>query len=516
MEKEEILDIIEDKISTAEKKHKSRQKNEIMYSPMKMTEALKNMGESYTKKDAVLYYSGVLLIAVILGLFFELKPLYLVIVGIVYVLFVPQIIFNQKKQAYELRRFNDINAYMSQLAQSFTSTSNILDSLYETAATFSSGKMHDTLMDAISIVEETVDVEEAVSKAFKRIEKDYKCEKLLNFHEFLLIAQKRGGDCETEFVILEKVRIAWEKAVEKYRKDLVSIRNTSTVLYGLMLVLCIVIMNAFTSDLSIIHMEFIQIVNTVLLSFLIIIFVLLDTRINGSLLKDPKFMSKETADIYFEKMQSANSEKNKKKYMAYTVIVSVVVAALFFMNPSPVAAAVGLMAIVIVVNLQKILLSLTVSTLKNEILKAFPNWLFDVTLLMQRESIDSAILISSTYAPPVLQAELHRICNLIRRNEIRDAYMSFLRDFDILHIETSMRKLYSLSIGTSTKSEVMHFIIENNMEILTDAEKKAIEMKADTSSLYQFLPFLITSGAMLMYCIAILMVSLSHVLQMLE
>lgn len=495
---------------------RKNKKEKIMYSPMKMTEALKEMGEEYTRKDAVLSYTAVLIAAVILSLLFELKPLYMAAVGIMYVLHVPQLYYNQKKQAYELRKFNDINAYMSQIAQSFTNTSNILESMEETAGTFTAGRMHDTLMEAVDVLEEVTDVDEAVKKAFAHIEKNYKCEKLLNLHEFLVMVQKRGGDCEKEFIILEKTRTAWEKAVEKYRKDLVDIRNACSLLYGMMLLLCVVIMNAFPQQLSIVHMEFIQIVNTVLLTLFIVFFAAMDTRVNGSLLKDPKFMSKQDADRYFAKIQSASQEKERKKQTAYTVVVSATAAAVFFMNPSPVMAAVGIILVLLAANMQKIMLTLTIRTLRNEILKAFPNWLFDVTLLMQRESIDSAVLMSSSYAPPVLQAELQRICSLIRRNRTAEAYTSFMADFNILHIETSMRQLYSLSIGAQTKAEVMHYIIENNMDILTEAEKKSIEMKSDMSSLYQLLPLLITSAGMLMYCIAIMIVSMGEVLQLLE
>lgn len=492
-------------------------KEKFIYSPMKMTEALKEMGENYTRKDAVLYYCVLLLIAVILGLLFELKVAYLVIVGVVYLAFVPQIIYNQKKQAYELRRFNDVNAYMSQMAQSFTRTGNVLDSLDETANTFSAGKMHDTLMEAIAVIDETVNVDEAIEKAFELIEKRYGCEKLKNLHEFLMMAQARGGDCEMEFSILEKTRMAWENAISKYRRDAVSVRNVCSVLYVLMLALCIFIMNAFPSDLSIIHMEFIQVVNAVLLSLFIVFFVMLDTRINGSLLKDPKFMSKEMADNYFATMQGTTSEKERRRYLAYPVISAVAVVLIFMMNPSPVVAALGIIVVIVMSNMQKIILAMTVSALKNEILKAFPKWLFDIMLLMQKESVDSAILNSSKSAPPVLQAELNRIGNMIRRKPSDpDAYMSFLADFNILQIETSMRKLYSLSVGTGGNGDVMKFIMETNMELLTEAERKAIEMKSDTSTLYQFLPILVTSFGMLMYCIAILIVSLNQVLQFLQ
>lgn len=495
----------------------NKKKENFIYSPMRMTESLKEMGESYTRKTMVLSYVALLFVALILGLLFELKPVYLILVGIVYLLFVPHILYNRKKQSYELRRFNDINAYMSQMAQSFTGTGNILNSLTETADTFPSGRMHDTLKSAISILNEETDVDKAIEKAFCSIEEKYNCEKLKNLHEFLWMAQKRGGNCETEFAILEKTRIAWENAISKYRNDAVGVRNACSILYGLMLLICIIVMHAFPNDLSIIGMGFIQVVNAIMLALLVVFFVMLDTRINGSLLRNPQFMSLETAETYFKTMQGTSSPKERQKYKIYPMITAVVVIFMFAMHPSPVIAAIGSVLVLLAASMEKIVIAVTLSALKSEIQKAFPKWLFDIMLRIQTESVDSAILSSAKSAPPVLQAELNRICHMIRRKPgDPDAYMSFLADFNILQIETAMRKLYSLSVGTGGNGDVMKTIIETNMDFLTEAEKKSIEMKSDTSTLYQFLPIMVTSAGMLTYCVAILIVSLTQILMLFD
>lgn len=512
---------------------KVKKNSERIYSPMKMTESLKEMGESYTRKEAALYYVAILLAAFILGLLFELKPLYLLIVGAVYVLFVPQFIYNQKRQAFELRRFNDINAYMSQMAQSFTSTKSIRYSLIETKDTFSEGKMHTAIHEALELIEHgSRDTDEATLMAMEHIEKQYGCEKLRNLHDFLYMAEKRGGECEAEFSILEKVRMAWETAVSEYRNTLVSNRNISVGTYAFLLGICIFIMNAFPENMSIIEMEMIQIVDTIVLSFFIVFFIMMDMRINKSLLVDPKVMTKEEADAHFSYMQGVYSEKERKKYILYPIITAVLAVLFYINNPSPVVLALGIVLFLIACNIRKIVLTYVVSNLKSEIMKAFPKWLFDIILLIQRQSIDSAIIQSAENAPPVLHAELNRISNVLLRvtpqeesdeekrkddeAQIADAYMSFLADFNILTIETSMRKLYSLSVGTGGNGDVMRFIIESNMKLLTDAERKSIEMKGDVSSITQYFPTFIMTFAMIAYCVALIIVAFSEILGLLQ
>lgn len=499
-------------------KKRKNKKEKIIYNPMKITGALKELGESYSRKEAVLYYIAILLIALVLGFFFELQPFFLCVVVAAYILFVPQLMYNQKKRAYELRRFNDVNAYMSQMAQSFTSTKQVVKSLRETGETFPVGRMHDAIMDAIESIENDFnDVREAEEKALAEIEKKYNCEKIRNLHDFLMMAEERGGECAAEFGILENVRTVWEKAVSDYHRKLVFDRNVGTVLYIVMLFICSFVMKAFPDTLSIIGLTGVQVVNMLMLILFIIFFVFMDIRLNSSLLKDAKTMSKETSDAYFTYMQTYDSAVERKKYIAIPILMAVLVVLLFITNPSPMVLAIGIVLVAVAFNVHKIILMVTVWILKNEITKAFPKWLFDIMLIMQRESVEGAIFKSLEKAPPVLKNELTRISRILEYEpKNADAYMSFLADFNILGIETTMRKLYSLSVGTGGDVDVMKVIIDSNMTLLIEAEKRNIAQRGDMSALYNFVPLFIVTMGMIAYCVALVMLSLAQVWTLFE
>ena len=66
-------------------------------------------------------------------------------------------------------------------------------------------------------------------------------------------------------------------------------------------------------------------------------------------------------------------------------------------------------------------------------------------------------------------------------------------------------------IGVEEKEESVNFLIESNMDSLMRAEEKSYIQKGALSSLFQFLPLLCVSLGMLIYCIAIILVSLSHI-----
>lgn len=497
---------------------KKKKESNFFYNPMKVTEALKELGEAYDKKEAWLYYGAILLLALLLGLFFELPWYFMIIVLVGYLLCVPKIMINQKKHAYEARRFQDVNAYMSQMAQSFVDTKNVLRSLQETTDSFSTGRMKDTLNEALSIINTgSSDIIAAEKKALDLIVSRYDCEKLRNLHQYFLRAEERGGECDKEFTILESVRGIWEEAVSEFHAKINWDKIMGTVLYFCVLVVCVITMHILPVEMSIIDVFLTQAVNTVLVLVFIFYYVLLDNRLNTSLLIDGKDMTKEKADSYFAFIQEYDAKTERMKYLVYTAIICGVAIALVVIHPSALTVAVALILMLVAFNLHTIIFYLTRNTLKGEIERAFPKWLFDIMLLIQRESVEGAIMKSVEKAPPVLQTELTRISNILRlKPHNADAYMSFMADFNVKGIETSMRKLYTLAIGTGgVKADVMNEIIKSNMKLLAKAEKDIITRKGDFSEVFQTMPVVFVSFGMMSYCVTMLYVVLVYIIGLL-
>lgn len=497
-------------------KKKKTQEDKILFSPMKMTAMLKDIGEEYDKKEAGLYYVGILLISIILGLLFELHPVGLIFVILIYVMFVPKIIYNQKKHAYEKKRFYDVNAYMSQMTQEFTSKGTIHKALTETANTFTKGRMHQTLHEAIDTIElSSGSFRAAQESALRLIEEKYACEKIRNLHNYLLKSERLGGNVESEFRIIEKQRKAWSNAVEEYYQKLVQNRRLGVALYGGLLLFCAWFIHAFPNDLSIIWMAGIQILNAIMVALFVVFFVLLDSKLNTSLLKESAVMSKERATELFTDIQNYDQKAEKKKYQKIVIATIILSILLIFTQRTPVSIAVGIILTVVAFNLHKIMLLVKIYIIKKEIQKEFPKWLFDVALLMQRNSVDGSIQKSKDIASPVLVAEVKRIGDVLeRRPADADAYMSFFADFNILMIENTMRSLRSLALGEKGSSEIMVELMETNLKRLEKAEKDSLSMKGDLSALVEFIPIALVSLGTIGYCVGLLIAAFKNVLEL--
>ena len=500
------------------KKHKAtkKTKEKILVTPLRATKALKEIGEEYDRKAAMLYSGALLLVAVVLGLMFELNPVCLLVVAVVYILCVPQLIYNQKKYTYEMNRFNDINSYMSQMAQSFIYTNDVIKSLEETVTCFSDGLMHNTLREAFEILEDGKwDIKSAERDALSFIESRYDCEKLRNLHEFFLNAEELGGECQKEFRILESMRTAWQGVVESIRIKKFWDRNIGTIIYAFFLIICVVMLHIMRgSDLDIVSLLPTQVVDMVLLIGFVLYFVFMDNRLNKSLLINPVVMSEERANAYFEYLENYDAKSERRKYMSFAILSVIASALLVYVSPSWTTLAIAVCIIFLGFNVHAINHVSVVSMMRAEINKAFPKWLFDIMLLLQRESVEGAIEHSVLTAPPALKKELMRIVEMLSvKPHDSDAYMSFMKDFNNQNITEIMHKLYSLAVGANRDSEVLDVVIEKNIKNLEKAERDGMMLK-DSMKSFTWIPFLCAGFGCMGYLVIAIVTSINGIIQL--
>ena len=472
---------------------------------------------NWMKKEALLYYSGMLFVAVIFSLFFELHPIGMLVVAASYMLCVPRLMDNQKRFIYETARFNDVNSYMSQMAQSFIYTKDVIQSLGETADCFSSGRMHEVLKEALEIIDAGKwDIRKAEKDALSFIESNYDCEKLRNLHNFFLNVETIGGECQREFRILESMRTAWQSVVEGIRIKKLWDRNIGTLIYAFFLLICIIMLHIMRgSDLDIVNLMATQIIDMFLLIGFVLYFVFMDNRLAKSLLVNPQVMSEEKANSYFEYLENYDSKRERRKYMSLAVLSIVVAIFFIYIKPTWVVTALAICLVFLGCNVHLLVYISSIHMIRQEIAKAFPKWLFDVLLLLQRESVEGAIEKSMDTAPPVLKLELIRITErLIIRPHDPDAYMSFLKNFNNQGIAEIMHKLYSLAVGANRDSEVLDVVIEKNIKALEKSERDSL-MFQDSIKSFTWIPFLCAGFGCMGYLVIAIVTSINGIIDLL-
>ncbi|MBQ3559487.1 MAG: hypothetical protein IJA07_08260 [Agathobacter sp.] len=462
------------------------------------------------------YYGTVLLIALVFGFLFELHLILLLVVVVVYLLCVPKLVRNQAQFRYETNRFHDVNLYMSQMAQSFIYTKDVIQSLEETATSFSDGLMRETLDEGFEILEAGKwNIKRAEMEALLHIESRYDCEKLRNLHAFFLNAEELGGECQKEFKILESMRTAWQGVVESIRIKRVWERNVGAVIYAFFLLVCVIMLHIMrSSDLEIVTLPATQIISTALLIGFCIYYVFMDKRLAQSLLVKSEEMSLEQAEAYFDYFENYDAKKERKKYRSFAILSVVASALFFYIKPSWITLAISVCLIFAGFHVHTFIYWSSIHTMRSEISKAFPKWLFDVMLLLQRESVEGAIEKSIETAPVVLKGELVRMSEmLLMKPHDPEAYMSFLRDFNNQQIREIMHKLYSLAVGANRDAEVMDVVIEKNIKNLEKVERDSMMLR-DSMKSFTWIPFLCAGFGCMGYLVIAIVTSINGIVDL--
>lgn len=116
-----------------------------------------------------------------------------------------------------------------------------------------------------------------------------------------------------------------------------------------------------------------------------------------------------------------------------------------------------------------------------EYIKAcFPEWLMQLSLLMQSENVQMAVFKSYDDAPEIIKPELKKMIGRLRLNpNDKNAYTDFLSEFTLPAVRSTMKMLYSISEGKGGEARgQIADIIRRNQE-MSDKAKRA----ADSDSL---------------------------------
>lgn len=137
---------------------------------------------------------------------------------------------------------------------------------------------------------------------------------------------------------------------------------------------------------------------------------------------------------------------------------------------------------------------------KRAIERDYPIWLLETSLLIQNENVQVAITKSYANAPPVLKIPLEKlIVELKMAPDKVEPYLSFLSEFSLPQVRSSMKMLYSLSIGAGgDASSQITDIIRRNQLLFETSERGASEDRLSRLYVLFLLPQL--TGGLKLIC----------------
>ena len=399
--------------------------------PKLLWDELKRYGYVFSVKRSILMYGMVVAFALLCGKFFRLERMYLLILCLWCAILFPFFLRNLYRNHYGQRQFVEINNYMEQFLYSFQKSGKILVTLKDVEKLFANGMMHTRIQEAIAYIEDTYDEDHVEKKALAMIEQEYPIHHVAMIHRFALQVEEKGGEYGEAIRLMLDARRMWADRSYELLKEKKRKRTQILISVLVSLLLCSVfVYMAERVSLSITGFTIVKVVTLLTLLLDIWIFYVADRKLSMENM-DETYDEKELLRQY-EKVK--RSEEKKHAELGTRIAKKNVSRALQ---------------------------------------KMFPQWLLEVSLLLQSENVQVAIMESYDEAPVLMKPALRELIQKLHlRPTDMEPYLEFLQEYALPEVQSSMKMLYALSEGTGgNANNQISDIIRRNQLLLDQAQK---------------------------------------------
>lgn len=469
-----------------EKKEKRKGQDEFgsIWNPKNLQKEVHAFGYNFSWKTYLLTLLCALLLIAVLGIFFQLHISYIGVIVVVMLVLLPVLIINMYRQMYEQKRFSDVSDYMEQLLYSFRKEKKVLRALREVYDTFADGMMKQSIGEAIEYIEAgRAQTEDGVlPEALQIIEKRYMCEKLHTVHELLVSAEERGGEAEHSIALLIEDIEVWKRQVyglQKNKKVCHTDCILSIVAAALICGIDMYVMNEVkdmmnaSADVSIFDMAAVQMTSFLFILLCFFTFYKSSRKLTEDWLR--KNIENEAALL---KSYEFVIHYDKDKELVRSVLLAIpfmIASVVCYFLVSPVVSVLCLGIGVFLLLQHEFSYKMNAKDVKNALYQAFPEWMMDMSLLLQTNNVQVAIAKSAPRAEKIMRNELEMLLERVRQNpgDVR-SYTAFCETYDIPEITTCMKMLYSISESGAGDVQTQ---IENLVVHVHKLQEKEAELK---------------------------------------
>lgn len=466
------------KKNRSEQRVKKNSKLKILFSRLsfkKLNSEIRAYGYSYNLKSFLLQMLAYLILVVGAGYFYLLKPVSMIILIVTAILVFPIIVLAQFRHMYNNQRFENLVNYMEKMIIFFKQQPKIIRCVEKTRM-YVDDKTKDRIDEAIEVLNFDMS-NERYSKALKIIENEYHSSRLVSLHRFMItVEEKSSKEYITSLNNLDYDLKEWVNRVYDYQTQLKTKKAQVMVslIASILLLAIFSVMWMEVDDITnMISNPIYQIGATAFLMTSLILFTIAQTKINGQWLVEDY-----TGDVDYKTLRKIdlvnnyNYKNSLKKQIPKIMLFGILCGYCAYMKQYSFAVFLALIIGYLFYEPTK-MQKMRIKSIGQTISTEFPLWLRDVALNLNNYVVVGAIRNSMNFASETLKPFLVKLLNDIDENPTSiEPFTSFLAQYKVHDITTSMLALYSLQQVSSIDSErEITDIIKRNQTMLSNAEK---------------------------------------------
>lgn len=402
-------------------------------------------------KDSV----RILLIILLICLIYKLNVISICICIIGALIF--QVFFEKEERTRRkyLDKFHDVVLYMEQMIYSFKKQPKIRMALSD-AQKVSSNRMKEMIEEVIVNIDSKM-TEDIYEESLDIIGKEYDCKRLWSLHEFIIKIEKHGGDYENYIdILLEDIK-EWGDRVSLFIKSVDRVKRNVLISIISTLVTCGFMAYLIPKEYRYTSYIVYQICTTIMILMMLISYLFVHRKMNIDWISDRQNLSDNMVVKYYVLV-----EKAYKNYDSLSM-------------------------------LEKLSYKKAKRTLEKEIKKAFPDWIRDVAINLQNDTLQSAIEESYEKLPFVLKRPVRKLLVDFEKYPVGiEPYDNFLKEFELSEIQSSVKMFYSINeLGKSQSDQQINSIIDRNNKMTSQAEEMKNSDRIGASTMLSAIPMIV-------------------------
>lgn len=381
----------------------------------------------------------------------------------------------EKIRKYYLNKYYDVVQYMEQMIYSFKKQPKIREALSD-AQKVSTERMKEIIEEVLVSIDSKA-TENIYEESLDIIGKEYDCKRLRSLHSFLIKIEKNGGEYETYInILLEDIK-EWSDRLSLFIRDVNRVKRNVVISIFSTLITCGFMAYLIPKEYQYTNHIIYQIVSTVMIILMLQIFLTVNKKLNYNWIKEKELMPENMVMKYYslvERGQQGKRELSLLERMSYKKAKK---------------------------------------SLENEIKKAFPDWIRDVAINLQNETVQSAIENSYENAAFVLKRPIRKLLIDFERYPIGiEPYDNFLSGFDLMEIKSSMKMFYSINqLGNEQSDKQIDAIIDRNNKMTRQAEEMKNKDRIGIAGMFSAIPMLIGVGKIMSDMVLMIIVFTSSI-----
>lgn len=369
--------------------------------------------------------------------------------------------FNFYYQKEELKRikfkekFKDAVLYMEQMVYSFKKQPKIRLALLD-AQKIGSEEVKELLEEVIVNID-TNESDDIYGEALKLVEEEYECKRIKSLHEFLIKIEKHGGEYESYIDILLKDIKDWNDRTLIFIKNVDRVKRNVLISVFSTIITCAFMAYLVPKEYSYTPNLIYQIASTVMLLLMMGSYLLIVRKMNINWLKEEPTLTNNQVMRYYTLVEKGYYEPKSLKFG------------------------------------EKLSYKSAKKRMEKELSKCFPDWIREVAINLQNDTVQSAIENSYENAPFILKRPIRKLLLDFEKYPVGiEPYDNLLKEFELDEIKSSMKMFYSINeLGKEQSDQQINSILDRNNKLAGQAEEMKNQDQIGAASMLATVPMIV-------------------------